>query len=180
MTLLLYSKPEKEYQICKKSNNYSPLQKSLKVNDENNLESKIPKLNCKIKKTNTAIEKYLTNENFKKTAEFIDKVTKDIKLQDTVLAHTLVYVYRLKLCFPKFYTSAENSGERIFISSLLLATKYCQDNGFLTSKYAEYLCRREFDIDTINRMESSFLKILKYKLYVSLAEYNWVLLNCNY
>jgi Cyclin len=58
----------------------------------------------------------------------------------------------------------------LLFTSILLASKFWEDINFWNVDYEEHL--EMYDLKAINRMESQFLSLCEYKIYVSLECYS--------
>jgi PHO85 cyclin-5 len=122
----------------------------------------------------------INTNNIKPLNIFIEEVLKKAKISYNTLQLTLIYILR----FIK-ETNNNNTknielkcGRRVFISALILATKYLLDRAYSNKIWSEII---ELPNKDVNKIELLFAKSIKYNFYVS-KEYfdNFSLYHNNY
>jgi hypothetical protein len=81
----------------------------------------------------------------------------------------LVYVQRFRKSLPAGYKAEPEAAHRIFVASLLVASKYSEDR-CLSTKQVVRATGDVWSIKEITRMELAFLRFLHWDLYVSQEE----------
>ncbi|PVV03931.1 hypothetical protein BB560_001580 [Smittium megazygosporum] len=104
------------------------------------------------------------------TKYYVERLANGLSLPDPVLLHSLVYIYRLMRRLPASFVAQDSAKYKIFVTSIVIATKYCQDDQFITCKAAVALFNGAFSVSEIIKMEIAFLKILKYQLSLNRKE----------
>ncbi|KAI9277607.1 hypothetical protein BY458DRAFT_504588 [Sporodiniella umbellata] len=101
---------------------------------------------------------------------FILKVTTEARISCHVAVIALIYIERCKNALPKHAMGNEDTIHRIFVASLLIAHKYLQDTTWekdqLNNARMAQICYRFYTLQEINRLEISFLKLIKYDCFV--------------
>lgn len=100
--------------------------------------------------------------------EFIKDFYKQKKIPCAVKLFTLIYLKRLKSKLPDHARGGHDTPYRLFLAALLTSSKYLSEAGTgLTSTHMSYLTHQFYSVKEINRMERSFLGLLRYDLWVS-------------
>ncbi|KAG2202655.1 uncharacterized protein EV154DRAFT_490548 [Mucor mucedo] len=100
--------------------------------------------------------------------EFIQDFYKQKKIPCAVKLFTLIYLKRLKSKLPDHARGGPDTPYRLFLAALLTSSKYLSEAGTgLTSTHVSYLTHQLYTPKDINRMERSFLGLLRYDLWVS-------------
>ncbi|ORY01084.1 hypothetical protein K493DRAFT_312573 [Basidiobolus meristosporus CBS 931.73] len=101
--------------------------------------------------------------------DFIQQTTFGAKISAEILIASLVYMERLKKALPSGALGEYGTSHRIFLASLLIASKFLDDKPLTTAKLVEVIGSR-WSTKEINRMERAFLNFLKFQLWVDLEE----------
>lgn len=101
---------------------------------------------------------------------FIRKITEQTRLQVATVIVALVYVNRLKLILPQGYVTEYGTSHRIFLSSVLVASKFLDDDPLTTKKLVDVTGGEIWTSKDLTRMEMAFLKFLKWDLRVEWPE----------
>lgn len=81
---------------------------------------------------------------------------------------TLIYLLRLKSKLPDNARGGYDTPYRLFLAAVLTSSKYLSETGTgLTSVTLSYLTHHVYTPKDINRMERSFLGLIRYDLWVS-------------
>lgn len=81
---------------------------------------------------------------------------------------TLLYLLRLKSKLPDNARGGYDTPYRLFLAAVLTSSKYLSETGTgLTSTTLSYLTHHLYSPKEINRMERSFLGLIRYDLWVS-------------
>ncbi|KAJ8655389.1 hypothetical protein O0I10_008881 [Lichtheimia ornata] len=100
---------------------------------------------------------------------FIKLVTEKCKVQPVLLVMALLYVQRFRKALPPDYKAEPQAAHRIFAASLLLASKYSEDDHLSTRQ----LVRATGDVwsaKEMTRMELAFLRFLQWDLHIEMDE----------
>lgn len=100
---------------------------------------------------------------------FIQLITDKCDVQPIHLVMALVYVSRFRKSLPVSYKAEPEAAHRIFVASLLVASKYSEDR-CLSTKQVVRATGDVWSIKEITRMELAFLRFLNWDLYVSQEE----------
>jgi hypothetical protein len=100
---------------------------------------------------------------------FISLITDKCDVQPIHLVMALIYVQRFRKCLPVGYKAEPEAAHRIFVASLLVASKYSEDR-CLSTKQVVRATGDVWSIKDITRMELAFLRFLHWDLYVSHEE----------
>lgn len=100
---------------------------------------------------------------------FISLITDKCDVQPIHLVMALVYVQRFRNSLPAAYKAEPEAAHRIFVASLLVASKYSEDR-CLSTKQVVRATGDVWSIKEITRMELAFLRFLHWDLYVSQEE----------
>lgn len=85
-----------------------------------------------------------------------------------VKVFTLIYLLRLKSKLPENARGASDTPYRLFLAAVLTSSKYLSETGTgLTSMHLSALTHHIYTPKDINRMERSFLGLMRYDLWVS-------------
>lgn len=80
----------------------------------------------------------------------------------------MIYLLRLKSKLPDHARGGYDTPYRLFLAAVLTSSKYLSETGTgLTSTHVAFLTRHLYTPKDINRMERSFLGLLRYDLWVS-------------
>ncbi|CAG8677625.1 17727_t:CDS:2 [Acaulospora morrowiae] len=97
---------------------------------------------------------------------FIKKLITDLELPVLTIIVCLIYVHRFKKALPKNYRTEYGTAHRIFVSSVLVASKYIDDQPLTSRRVVESVGWDVWSIKEVNRMERTFLNSLKWNLSV--------------
>ncbi|CAO3641380.1 unnamed protein product [Mucor hiemalis] len=100
---------------------------------------------------------------------FISLITEKCDVQPIHLVMALIYVQRFRKTLPAGYKAEPEAAHRIFVASLLVASKYSEDR-CLSTKQVVRATGDVWSIKDITRMELAFLRFLHWDLYVSHEE----------
>ncbi|CAG8519161.1 7944_t:CDS:2 [Funneliformis caledonium] len=82
----------------------------------------------------------------------------------------LIYVHRLKKTLPKTARGAFDTPYKIFLSAILVASKYLSDHSLQNKAIAD-ITSGLYTVKDVNTMERSFLGLLKYNLWVDADDF---------
>lgn len=100
--------------------------------------------------------------------QFIKTTYNSRKVPVAVQLFTLLYLIRLKSKLPDYARGTYDTPYRLFLAALLTSSKYLSETGTgLTSIHLAYMTCHIYSAKEINRMERSFLGLLRYDLWVS-------------
>lgn len=100
--------------------------------------------------------------------EFIYDLYKKNNIPNAVKLFTLIYLLRLKSKLPEYAKGGPDTPYRLFLAAVLTSSKYLSENGTgLTSNHLSHLTHTIYTAKDINRMERSFLGLIRYDLWVS-------------
>ncbi|CAG8564402.1 9359_t:CDS:2 [Acaulospora colombiana] len=97
---------------------------------------------------------------------FIKKIITDLNLPVLTVLVCLIYFHRLKRALPKSYSTEYGTAHRVFVSSVLVASKYIDDQPLTSKRVVESVGWNVWSIKEVNRMERTFLNLLKWDLSV--------------
>ncbi|KAI9360620.1 hypothetical protein BD770DRAFT_384481 [Pilaira anomala] len=100
---------------------------------------------------------------------FISLITDKCDVQPIHLVMALMYVQRFRKSLPAGYKAEPEAAHRIFVASLLVASKYSEDR-CLSTKQVVRATGDVWSIKEITRMELAFLSFLHWDLYISHEE----------
>ncbi|ORY05130.1 hypothetical protein K493DRAFT_296661 [Basidiobolus meristosporus CBS 931.73] len=106
--------------------------------------------------------------------DFIKETIRRSKSTFSVLQVALLYLIRIKGALAKHISHGTipdftKCGRRMFIASLILATKYLQDKNYMNRAWAKIMGVK---VAEINHIEKIFLQLIDYQLYVPLATFS--------
>jgi hypothetical protein len=110
---------------------------------------------------------------------FISLITDKCDVQPIHLVMALIYVSRFRKSLPPSYKAEPEAAHRIFVASLLVASKYSEDR-CLSTKQVVRATGDVWSIKEITRMELAFLRFLGWDLYVSHEEMTRFLKELNF
>ncbi|CAG8611374.1 2708_t:CDS:2 [Cetraspora pellucida] len=84
--------------------------------------------------------------------DFITKIIHDLNLPVLIVVVGLIYVHRLKKQLPENYKTEYGTAHRVFISSILVASKYVDDVPITARKMSESVGKDVWSIKEIIRM----------------------------
>ncbi|KAH8556749.1 hypothetical protein BGW37DRAFT_473948 [Umbelopsis sp. PMI_123] len=100
---------------------------------------------------------------------FVRLITEKCNISSLVIVIALIYVKRFRATLPTGYKTESNTAHRIFVSSILVASKYIDDDpvtiGQIVHASGDVWSRKE-----TARMELAFMKFLRWNLFVSEQE----------
>ncbi|CAO3702347.1 unnamed protein product [Rhizopus stolonifer] len=97
---------------------------------------------------------------------FISLITEKCDVQPVHLVMALMYVQRFRKTLPVSFKAEPEAAHRIFVASLLIASKYSEDR-CLSTKQVVRATGDVWSIKEITRMELAFLRFLHWDLYIS-------------
>ncbi|KAL9550874.1 hypothetical protein MBANPS3_004537 [Mucor bainieri] len=100
---------------------------------------------------------------------FIQLITDKCDVQPIHMVMALMYVQRFRKSLPAGYKAEPEAAHRIFVASLLVASKYSEDR-CLSTKQVVRATGDVWSIKEITQMELAFLRFLHWDLYVSHEE----------
>ncbi|KAI9243640.1 cyclin domain-containing protein [Sporodiniella umbellata] len=99
---------------------------------------------------------------------FIANVFQRSQLPPCVCLVSLIYLQRLKSCLPTHASGETDTPYRLFLAATLTASKFLSDtNHALTNQSMVVMTDFIYTLQDINCMERSFLKLIRYQLFVS-------------
>ncbi|KAI8977906.1 hypothetical protein BDB01DRAFT_844279 [Pilobolus umbonatus] len=110
---------------------------------------------------------------------FISLITEKCDIQAIHLIIALIYVQRFRKSLPEEYNAEPEAAHRIFVASLLVASKYVEDKS-ISAKQIVRATGDVWSIKEITRMELAFLRFLHWNLYVSREEIHRFLLELGF
>ncbi|KAG1439939.1 hypothetical protein G6F56_012104 [Rhizopus delemar] len=117
--------------------------------------------------------KFLDNQSkVVPTRGFINEILKRSKATYSTVQISLFYIFRVKKAVQyKLQRKSESSmndlmccGRRMFLASLMLASKYLHDRNYQNKAWAQLTGLK---LEEINAAEMAFLSLIDYRLYVS-------------
>jgi hypothetical protein len=112
------------------------------------------------------------------TSQFIREILKRSRATYSMLQLALFYIFRIKKlivdCIQRKQPSLVCCGRRMFLASLMIASKYLNDKNYKNKTWAKIA---SLNVTEINAAEMVFLRLIDYQLYVSKPLYDkWVFL----
>ncbi|KAJ2964632.1 hypothetical protein NQZ79_g493 [Umbelopsis isabellina] len=102
---------------------------------------------------------------------FIHKLTVRSHIELRVAIVALIYLHRCKRVLPKGAVGNPDTAHRIFLASILVASKFLEETLVssppLSNQKLCELCDGMYTLRDIGDLERSFLKIIKYRCWVS-------------
>ncbi|KAI8577299.1 hypothetical protein K450DRAFT_282690 [Umbelopsis ramanniana AG] len=103
---------------------------------------------------------------------FIHKMSVRSHMDWQVAIIALIYLHRCKRALPKGAVGNPDTAHRMFLAAVLIASKFVQDANMtvtprLTNQKLCSLCDGMYTLRDIGDLERAFLKILKYRCWVS-------------
>lgn len=103
---------------------------------------------------------------------YLSRISTHIPLSDSSFILALVYIDRLGKQDPTGRTAVNSkSWVRLVITAIMLASKYLEDEGDLHYNNAAYAKVGGLGVQELDLLETHFLKLLDWKLFVTEAEY---------
>ncbi|KAI7878787.1 hypothetical protein K492DRAFT_164529 [Lichtheimia hyalospora FSU 10163] len=99
---------------------------------------------------------------------FVKHMSIQCRLSSTVLVIALIYLARLEQNLPTVACGEYDTPYKIFLASILLASKYIDDSSFVTKTIHKTIAPL-YSSREVADMERSFLSVVKFDLYVDLA-----------
>lgn len=96
---------------------------------------------------------------------FIKLITEKCNVQPVHLIMALMYVQRFRKSLPSGYKAEPEAAHRIFVASLLVASKYSEDH-CLSTKQVVRATGDVWSIKEITLMELGLLRFLQWDLYI--------------
>jgi hypothetical protein len=109
------------------------------------------------------------------TRGFCTEILKRSKTTYSTLQVSLFYIFRIKRVVTEKLTSQQPAddliccGRRMFLASLMVASKYLHDKNYHNKAWSSIT---GLDLKEINAAELAFLKLIDYKLYVSKSTFD--------
>ncbi|KAI8876545.1 hypothetical protein K501DRAFT_200191 [Backusella circina FSU 941] len=111
------------------------------------------------------------------TRAFIQAILKKSHSLFNIVQTSLFYLFRVKYAVKQILNKETKTkmesmmccGRRMFLASLMTASKYLQDKNYRNSAWCKIT---KLELDEINQLEMAFLKLIDYKLYVSKATFD--------
>ncbi|KAI8065339.1 uncharacterized protein B0P05DRAFT_553893 [Gilbertella persicaria] len=129
-----------------------------------------PNVNAKIEtNTNDNNEVKKRNTHLPDLIPFIQLITDKCDVQPIHLVMALMYAERFRKSLPAGFKPEAEAAHRIFVASLLVASKYSEDR-CLSTKHVVRATGDVWSIKEITRMELAFLTFLHWNLYISQEE----------
>ncbi|CAO3696834.1 unnamed protein product [Umbelopsis ramanniana] len=100
---------------------------------------------------------------------FVRLITEKCSITPLVIVIALIYVKRFRATLPESYKTESNTAHRIFVSSILVASKYIDDDPITIGQ----IVHASGDVWTFKetaRMELAFMKFLRWNLFVKEQE----------
>ncbi|KAG2179328.1 hypothetical protein INT44_006173, partial [Umbelopsis vinacea] len=100
---------------------------------------------------------------------FVRLITEKCKITPLVIVIALIYVKRFRATLPTSYKTESNTAHRIFVSSILVASKYIDDDPITIGQ----IVHASGDVWTLKetaRMELAFMKFLRWNLFIKEQE----------
>ncbi|CAG8545833.1 10259_t:CDS:1 [Acaulospora colombiana] len=110
-----------------------------------------------------------SNASLPDLLHFVKDITERSKVTDITMVVGLIYVHRLKKTLPPEARGDSDTPYKIFLSSILVASKYLSDHSLQNKTIAD-ITNGLYTIKDVNTMERSFLGLLKYDLWVDYNE----------
>ncbi|KAL4212048.1 hypothetical protein AB4K20DRAFT_1890198 [Rhizopus microsporus] len=150
--------------------NRQPITKSLLFYVANQALSAIPQCQVALNDDNTAEKSkfYKIYDELPSLPDFVDLVVKRAKTTPGTLLGTLVLLDNTSKMLPSTARGRPCSPYRVFLASLILASKFLNDvcpKNLSWARYARYFC-----LTDINLMEKQLLILLQYKTFMKLND----------
>ncbi|KAI8369938.1 hypothetical protein BD560DRAFT_397137 [Blakeslea trispora] len=101
---------------------------------------------------------------------FVQKVTHHANINVRTLLVALIYLKRAKSNLPRRAVGNDDTNHRMFLASLLIASKFLQDTAWtsdtLTNRRIYEICGGLFSLEEVNQFERGFLKLIQYDCWV--------------
>ncbi|KAG0754282.1 hypothetical protein G6F57_013555 [Rhizopus arrhizus] len=110
---------------------------------------------------------------------FISLITEKCDVQPVHLVMALMYVQRFRKSLPPGFKAEPEAAHRIFVASLLIASKYSEDR-CLSTKQVVRATGDVWSIKEITRMELAFLRFLHWNLYITFEQMTHFLKELNF
>ncbi|KAG2192858.1 hypothetical protein INT47_010271 [Mucor saturninus] len=101
---------------------------------------------------------------------YIESVVEKSRIDTGTLLTSLSYARRLKSKLASTSKGMECTHHRIFLATLIIASKYIHDTALKNKYWVTYA--QMFSASEINLMEKQLLQLLDYNLEIKWAEYN--------
>ncbi|CAI2169122.1 2557_t:CDS:2 [Funneliformis geosporum] len=111
----------------------------------------------------------LKNASLPNLLHFIKDITVKSNISKMTMIVGLIYVHRLKKTLPSKARGDFDTPYKIFLSAILVASKYLSDHSLQNKSIAE-ITSGLYNVKDVNTMERSFLGLLKYNLWVDSDE----------
>ncbi|KAI8880585.1 hypothetical protein K501DRAFT_224591 [Backusella circina FSU 941] len=107
---------------------------------------------------------------------FILKVTSRARISCHIAVVALIYLDKCKKALPKNAIGDQDTIHRIFIASILVASKYlhgtcwgitADDHVWLNNARMADICSDLFTLEQVNQLELSFLKLIHFECFVN-------------
>ncbi|KAJ2455128.1 PHO85 cyclin-1 [Coemansia sp. RSA 2336] len=135
----------------------------------------LTKLFSAVNKPTTALkrpDRPIDARNFPEFRYFIRTLLINGRISADTLVHALIYLSRFHRKVSRQRALIEEGAKhKLFLASLLVASKFCDDRWPLaTVVVCEFLPRGLLSLAEVNRMERAFLRVIGYKLIVDPKE----------
>ncbi|RHZ55455.1 hypothetical protein Glove_415g17 [Diversispora epigaea] len=114
-------------------------------------------------------QRSLKNASLPNLLHFIKDITNKSRISKMTMIVGLIYVHRLKKTLPPQARGDFDTPYKIFLSTILVASKYLSDHSLQNKTIAD-ITDGLYTVKDVNTMERSFLGLLKYDLWVDYDE----------
>ena len=102
---------------------------------------------------------------------FVQKMTHLAQINARTLLVALIYLQRAKSNLPKRAVGSDDTNHRMFLGSLLVASKFLQDSSWsiatpLTNRRVYEICGGLFSLQDVCQLERAFLNLICYDCFV--------------
>lgn len=101
---------------------------------------------------------------------FVQKMTHLAQINARTLLIALIYLQRAKSNLPKRAVGSDDTNHRMFLGSLLVASKFLKDSSWttstLTNRRVYEICGGLFSLQDVCQLERAFLNLISYDCFV--------------
>ncbi|ORY02409.1 hypothetical protein K493DRAFT_188939, partial [Basidiobolus meristosporus CBS 931.73] len=98
-------------------------------------------------------------------SKLVKRVIRKCRIRTPTLLVALVYIDRLREYLPAQAIGSPTTGHRVFLASLILASKFHDDASLWCADVA-HIVYKYWDLSEINEMERVFLNYVNFDLWV--------------
>ncbi|KAJ1914009.1 hypothetical protein IWQ60_008982 [Tieghemiomyces parasiticus] len=102
--------------------------------------------------------------------EFVRSTCSQLRPSFLTLVSSLVYVERLREMLPATARGSRDTPYRIFLAALMVSDKFLHDNKAFRTRTVADATRGAFNVQQVNRMEATFMSLMRYRLWIKADE----------